>query len=165
MGVPNGTFLKVVKPLYIIPESGLNWYPTYLDHHLFRLSIFQSHVDSCFLMKKILKGGIEGAVIIQVDDSLITGSEDSMKLGESEAKKFLTKPRTPVTRNTFQFNSINIVFSPDGEICIDTTDKIKNLKHAISQKDFGSQRAASQYIFFNLRSDICANLQLIAPGA
>lgn len=34
LGLGPGQVLKVVKPLYGNPESGLLWYLTYLAHHL-----------------------------------------------------------------------------------------------------------------------------------
>lgn len=40
MGLPEVTVLKVVKPLYGIPESALHWYLTYLDYHVQILEIF-----------------------------------------------------------------------------------------------------------------------------
>lgn len=34
MGFAPNTVLKVVKPLYCVPDSGHHWYFTYLDHHI-----------------------------------------------------------------------------------------------------------------------------------
>lgn len=34
MDLPRNMVLQVVRPLYGMPESGLHWYLTYLDHHI-----------------------------------------------------------------------------------------------------------------------------------
>lgn len=34
LNLPQRQVLKVLKPLYEIPESGIHWYLTYLKHHL-----------------------------------------------------------------------------------------------------------------------------------
>lgn len=65
---PPGTVLKVVKPMYGIPESGLHWYLAYLEHHLGRLGMERSSVDPCVLLKR-RNGRLIGAIILQVDDS------------------------------------------------------------------------------------------------
>ena len=47
---------------------------------------------------------------------------------------------------------------------IDQSDKIRRLEPADNSSDFISQRALAQYIGVNVRPDICAPVQLIAPG-
>lgn len=34
MDLPEDVVLKVVNPLYRIPEIGLHWYLKYLEHHI-----------------------------------------------------------------------------------------------------------------------------------
>lgn len=74
MEMPDYSLLKVVRPLYGIPESSLHWRLTYLDHHVSRLGMIRSRTDPCVL-KKVTEGVKEGIVILQVDDSFSIGTE------------------------------------------------------------------------------------------
>lgn len=49
MPVPAGKILKVVKPLYVMPESPMHWYKTYLAYHRIQLGMeqFQRTLASC----------------------------------------------------------------------------------------------------------------------
>lgn len=67
-----GTVLKVVKSLYGIPESGLHWYMTNLEHHLILLGMRRSAVDPCVLYKGAGEN-LEGAIVLQVDDYFCFG--------------------------------------------------------------------------------------------
>ena len=49
LGVSQGTILKVVRPLYGIPEAGNYWFKTYHNHHIKELNISQSTYDPCLL--------------------------------------------------------------------------------------------------------------------
>lgn len=73
MALPEGYVLKVVKPLYGIPESGLHWYLTYLNHHLRTLGMKRSRVDLCVLYRRT-GSKLEGVIVRQVDDSLGIGT-------------------------------------------------------------------------------------------
>lgn len=57
LGLQKGTVLKVLKPLYKIPELGQNWYLTYLEHHMTRLRMVRSSGDRSVLIKKGCSGG------------------------------------------------------------------------------------------------------------
>ncbi|EED12764.1 hypothetical protein TSTA_052850 [Talaromyces stipitatus ATCC 10500] len=46
---PPGTILKVVKPLYGIPEAGNHWFRTYHIHHMDKLNMTTSTYDPCLL--------------------------------------------------------------------------------------------------------------------
>lgn len=45
MGLPGDVVVKVVNPLYGIPESWLQWYLTYLEHHIIKLGMIRSRLD------------------------------------------------------------------------------------------------------------------------
>lgn len=165
MNLPKDTVLRVVRPLYGIPESGLHWYLTYLDHHVGRLGMKQSRADPCFLMKHREDGTIDGVVVLQVDDSLIVGSKQFMKMEEEAASEFQTKPRTYITDNITGFNGIQLRRTANGTITMNAQPKITRLKIPQSEKEFASERAAVQYIGGTCRPDVCANTQLIAPGS
>jgi len=49
LGLKEGSILRVVKPLYGVPEAGNHWFKTYHSHHVKELSIEQSTYDPCLL--------------------------------------------------------------------------------------------------------------------
>lgn len=51
MNLQHDVVLKVVIPLYGIPESDLHWYLTYLEHHIRRLGMSRSKTDPCVLYR------------------------------------------------------------------------------------------------------------------
>ena len=65
--------LRVIKPLYGIPESGLHWSLTYLEHHVESLGMKRTLIDPCVLVKRN-KNGLDVLMFLQVDDSLGVGS-------------------------------------------------------------------------------------------
>jgi hypothetical protein len=49
MGISPECILKLVKPLYEVPETGNHWFKTYHGHHTDKLGMIQSTYDSCLL--------------------------------------------------------------------------------------------------------------------
>jgi hypothetical protein len=47
---PEGTILRVMKPLYGIAEAGLHWFATYIRHHQEKLAMASSAYDPCLLI-------------------------------------------------------------------------------------------------------------------
>lgn len=45
--------LRVVNPLYGIPESGLHWYLTYTEHHTERQGMKRTTSDPCIMYNRI----------------------------------------------------------------------------------------------------------------
>lgn len=78
MGIPCGYVLRVVNPLYIIPESGLHWYLTYLHHHLDFLGMKRTRADPCVLMHHT-DNCLVGLVLLQVEYLLGFGTEDFLE--------------------------------------------------------------------------------------
>lgn len=76
-GHPEGYVLKVVKPLYGIPESELHWYLTYLHHHIDELGMTRSRADPCVLYRRT-GTTLDGVKVLQFDDSLKVGSTGFM---------------------------------------------------------------------------------------
>lgn len=74
MGLQSGKVLKVVKPLYGTPKSGLNWCLTYLSHHLDALGMKGCRAGPKVLMQKRDRK-LDGLVQLKVDDSLGLGSD------------------------------------------------------------------------------------------
>ena len=162
LGLPEGYILKVVKPLYGIPESGLHWYLTYLAHHLDTLHMTRARCDPCVLIRRS-NDRLDGLILLQVDDSLGIGTPKFWEDEEIGSKSFRCKPRTKLSEKPTSFNGIFIKHQ-DGRYTIDQQDKIEKLTIAKTQKEFSSMRALAQYIGVNTRPDICAPIQLIAPG-
>ena len=49
LSITNDSILKVLKPLYGVPEAGNHWYKTYLSYYIKYLYINQSIYDPCLL--------------------------------------------------------------------------------------------------------------------
>lgn len=99
--------LEVIKPLYGIPESGLHWYLTYLDHHTGTLGMNRSNIDPCVLCRRT-ESGLDGIVLLQVDDSLGFGTPQFLADEEKGSSKFNSKPRTTLTEKPTSFNGITL---------------------------------------------------------
>lgn len=70
LGLSPDVVLKVVKPLYGIPEIGFHWYMK----HVWRLGMERSSVDPCLLMRKE-NGKKIVMIMLQVDDTLEIGTK------------------------------------------------------------------------------------------
>lgn len=90
--------LKIVKPLYGIPEAGTHWYGTYHGHHEKKLHMENSTYDPCLLITKD-KNVPFGVVGLQTDDTLILADSEFMKREGVELQKanFLAKPIEELT--------------------------------------------------------------------
>ena len=75
LGLKKGSILRVVKPLYGIPEAGNHWFKTYHSHHLKELNMDQSTYDPCLLYSN----NPFGVVGLQTDDTLILATHDFAK--------------------------------------------------------------------------------------
>lgn len=163
MNLPPGSVLKVMKPLYGIPESGLHWYLTYLHYHLERIGMTRSTVYPC-VPYKYEDEGLVGIIVLQFDDSFGVGREDFLAMEAEAANDFKTKPRTMHGKRGSQFNVLTIKRPNDGTITLGQEEKINKLTTARTQKQFASNRSLAQYVAVNVPPDICAAVQSIAPG-
>jgi hypothetical protein len=91
LGIAQGSILKVVKPLYGVPEAGNHWFKTYHSHHLTELNMDQSTFDPCLLYSN----EPFGLVGLQTDDTLFLGDMDFAIAEQSNLEKaqFLAKER------------------------------------------------------------------------
>ena len=120
--------LKVIKPLYGIPESGNHWFNTYHKHHLEELQMKQSTFDPCLLSTD--EGAPLGIVGLQTDDSLIVGVKAFAEAEEEAIKKsgFTTKPRQLLTmEHPLKFNGGRISLQADGSIHLTQEQHIKTI--------------------------------------
>lgn len=164
LGMEKGTVLNVLKPLYGITESGLHWYLTYVQHHIDRLGMRQSAVDPCVLIRNS-EQGLEGLILLKVDDTLGLGTTKFLEEEQEASKHFRSKPRTKLGPNPTAFNGLEIARHDDGIITITQEDKIYRIRTPTSQAELASQRALAQYVGVNTRPDVCAAIQLVAPGS
>jgi hypothetical protein len=118
MGISNDCILKVIKPLYGVPEAGNHWFKTYHGHHTDKLGMIQSTYDPCLLYTT--DRTCMGIVGMQTDDTLIL-ADQSFAAAEEEAvhsAKIMTKAREQLTpENALKFNGTKIERTgPDGAI-------------------------------------------------
>lgn len=124
----------------------------------------RAQVDPCLLVKR-KNGHLSGVIILQVGDILILGTETFLAEEEEAVARFKIKPRKPINEDETIFNGISIISNKNGEVLINQSDKIDKFDIPHDEKNFACQRSMAQYIGVNFRPDICAPVQLIAPGS
>jgi hypothetical protein len=115
---PGARFLKIVRPLYGIPEAGNHWYRTYHGHHTKKLGMETSTYDPCLLHCSNPDRGF-GIVGMQTDDTLIVADSAFAVREEEEIKRanILCKPREQLTSGkSLKFNGAVITEDPQGVI-------------------------------------------------
>ena len=156
---PEGTIMRIMKPLYGIAEAGTHWWATYSKHHRDNLSMNTSTFDPCLLIATKTPESIEsakspfGVVGLQTDDTLILGDEAFQALEESELIKanFTAKPKQKLDPATaLMFNGCSLTIQ-DGVLTIRQKgqgDKINiiDLSDASGTKQYVEQRARGAYI-------------------
>ncbi|KHJ33034.1 hypothetical protein EV44_g5522 [Erysiphe necator] len=126
--MPENSVLKILKPLYGIPEAGTHWYNTYHKHHCEKLFMKTSTYDPCLLISD--KKEIFGLVGMQTDDTLILGNKNFILLENDEIinANLLAKPiQTLSSENPLVFNGCILTFD----------EKDKSIK--LLQKDQGKR--------------------------
>ena len=95
LGIARGSILRVVKPLYGVPEAGNHWFKTYHSHHSQELGMEQSTYDSCLLYRN----DPFGVVGLQTDDTLFLGTPEFAALEQEclDKAQFLAKEREQLT--------------------------------------------------------------------
>lgn len=102
-----GTVLKVVKPLYGIPESGLHWYLTYPDRHTERLNMQGATIEPCVMMKHH-DGKQFGAVILQFEDISGIGTETILSEEDDAACYLKSKPQKWLVTKLKRLTELNL---------------------------------------------------------
>jgi hypothetical protein len=160
-----GSILRVLKPLYGIPEAGNHWFNTYHRYHTDNLGLTQSTFDPCLLFTDSLKGF--AIVGLQTDDTLILADTKFATHEEKELQKikFMAKNREKLTHlSALSFNGSKVKLEPDNTITltqerqchnlnlvnvkpIDLTSSRGKVRTAVTPKDqFVAQRARGSYI-------------------
>lgn len=115
LGASRDDVLKVMKPLYGVPEAGNHWFATYHRHHLEKLGMTESTYDSCFLYSNQPFAMIG----LQTDDTLIFAADEFATREEEaiQAAKIMTKPRECLNAShPIKFNGVKIKLESDGSI-------------------------------------------------
>lgn len=132
LNLTNDSILKVVKPLYGVPEAGNHWFKTYHSHHVNELGMEQSTYDPCLLYSN----RPFGVVGLQTDDTLFVGDDafaEREQLGLQKAR-FLAKERERLTiNNDLKFNG-GIIHTDGTGITLTQVRQCKNLK-TVSDKN------------------------------
>lgn len=89
MWILSDYILKVVKPLYGVPEAGNHWFVTYYNYHINDFSMTESTYKPC-LLYRCKPFGLVGP---QTDDTLILANDTFATAKEEAIKtpKFMTK--------------------------------------------------------------------------
>jgi len=122
----DGLLMRIIKPLYGVPEAGNHWFNTYHCHHLEKLHMSQSTYDPCLLYTN---NGF-GVVGLQTDDTLLLADETFAESEEMRLKeaKFLAKDREKLTHSTpIKFNGGHIRLEKDS-ITLTQERQCQNLK-------------------------------------
>ncbi|KAE8553803.1 hypothetical protein EYB25_002341 [Talaromyces marneffei] len=159
------SILKVIRPLYGIPEAGNHWFRTYHRHHTDRLKMETSTFDPCLLHCSEPNTGF-GIVGMQTDDTLLL-ADDLFAIREQheiETAAIACKPREELTyEKPLKFNGGLISESAQGiilnqeRICAlirtvqehnaDTTSsRGKIRKNVTPAEQYVAQRALGAYI-------------------
>ena len=96
--------MKVIKPLYGIPEAGNYWFSTYHFHHTEKLKMKEFIYNPCLLYTH--KDGVR-IISLQTDDTLFVGDKEFTQNEEVNFMnaKFMAKEREKLTTSTpIKFN-------------------------------------------------------------
>ncbi|KAF1937171.1 hypothetical protein EJ02DRAFT_63582, partial [Clathrospora elynae] len=148
---PEGTIIRVIKPLYGIAEAGVHWFTTYQGHHCKELDMATSTYDPCLL---ITNGGPEafGIVGLQTDNTLAIGTSAFSSAEEAALQKadFRAKPKDRLSKETpLEFNGCTLTLRGD---TITLTQKGQGAKIEVIDKTadraqkYMEQRARGAYI-------------------
>jgi hypothetical protein len=127
---PEGTVMRVIKPLYGLAEAGTYWWVTYHNHHLKRLQMTTSTYDPCLLISSPENAEF-ACVGMQTDDTLGLSTEafsqrenDQLKEASFSAKdkQFLT-PAEPLA-----FNGGIVTLDDNGSITLRQKGQAQKLK-------------------------------------
>jgi hypothetical protein len=157
LGLDKDSVLRVLKPLYGVPEAGNHWFRTYYSHHVNQLHMDQSTYDPCLLQSN----SPFGIVGLQTDDTLFLADKTFADMEQSELHKarFMAKEREQLTAKTpLKFNGGLIQLVPDG-ITLTQERQCKNLNRV------GTKTATSTSSRGAVRTSLTPKDQYIAQRA
>lgn len=104
LNMPPNTLVKVVRPLYGLPEAGIHWFVIYYDHYCKSLSMIPAvhdhwllYTPSCFSKNHISSQEARVVTCLQTDDSLHMGNSTLIDQEQCISKKVLSNQTTVLT--------------------------------------------------------------------
>lgn len=122
----------------------------------------QTVVDP-FVLYRRSRDGIDGIVMMQVDDTNSLGNQRFMEDEENSSAAFISKDRTSIKDNYIVFNGQTMVKRVE-KIEMTQDDKIDYLRYPSNQKDFNSVRALAHYVGACFRPDLCSTVKPLSLG-
>lgn len=165
---PQGTVMRVIKPLYGLAEAGTHWWATYHNHHLKKLQMMTSTYDPCLLISTPENPDF-ACVGMQTDDTLglstttFSQREDEQLRGAA----FTAKPKQLLSEDEpLAFNG-GIVTLNGGSITLRQKGQAKRLQpvdaDALNTKQqYVEQRARGAYIASICQPEACFDLSSAA---
>jgi len=148
---PPGTIMKVIRPLYGVPEAGTHWWATYNKHHREKLGMITSTYDPCLLITSTKESF--GLVGMQTDDTIILADTTFAEKENDELMKaaIRAKPKEKLSdEHSLMFNGC--IIKKNGKVIElvqkDQGKKIQlvNAKSENMQQSYREQRARGAYI-------------------
>lgn len=163
MNLPDDILLKIIWPLYGIPEAGTHWMHTYLQFHIDQLRMFPSAFDPCFLATAEVDTSRVGFVGLQIDDSLMAANEHFLEDEKRELEKagFAAKERELLhPRGKLTYNGLILRKLVDNSVIVSQETQVRNIELVKKQtaqtpnnvvskderKQYVAQRARGAYI-------------------
>jgi hypothetical protein len=151
LNLPPGMLLKILRPLYGVPEAGTHWFRTYHNHHTEKLKLQQSFYDPCLLFA--FNNDIQAIIGLQTDDTLLACNTvfKDKEQEELEKAQFPAKPLQKLTVNSpLEFNGMTLTKSPEGSITISQSLHIEKITLVDTdnptREQYIAQRARGAYI-------------------
>eukprot|EP00171_Calliarthron_tuberculosum_P022600 IDg22600t1 len=158
MRLKSGQIIKVLRPLYGMPESPIHWYKTYLDHHREEMQMKQTSLDPCLLFKHDVSGNLAGILGLQVDDTVFAGTKEFVKEEDSASQRFPNKGRQTAAGRELRFNGIDLHFTQGKLVALQEKyiSKVQKLqKNQLPPfEEFRSARAKYAYAAYSTMPDI-----------
>ena len=162
MGLSNDIVLKVIKPLYGIPEAGNHWFSTYHKLYTDGLNMKTSTYDPCLLYRRT-NDTLDGITGMQTDDTLMTCNESFAFDEDSVIKKaqIMSKARQTLTPEApLMFNGAVVNREPDGSITVTQPRQCQNLAVVNTHKPMSTTSARG-----NTRDMLSTKDQYVAQRA
>ncbi len=155
-GLSEDMLLRIVRPLYGVPEAGLHWFKTYHGFHKRKLGLTPAPHDLCLLFTKhgmsLDKVKKPAAITcLQTDDSLCLGNSQFLALEDESTKQFECKPlKKLAVGSSLKFNG-TIITKDDSSIALRAAVSGRNIlvpvqEDPIDKDGYVAQRARGAYI-------------------
>jgi hypothetical protein len=131
--------VKVLRPLYGVPESPMHWYKTYHGRHTKELCMNPTATDPRSLYK-MDDDRLSRVIIIQVDDSAVGGTSPIRDMEIEKSRVFPTKDPVMISNYPAKFNGVIVRKHTDGAFVL--SQKLSpEVPDNVSFTDFASFRA------------------------